>query len=42
MVVKNYICDIIINIDLTENSDYTAFCKGFSIFLEILVTFLTN
>ena len=41
-VVKIYICDIITNIDITENSDWTAFSKGCSIFLEILVTFLTN
>ena len=40
-VVKIYICDIITNIDITENSDWTAFSKGCSIFLEILVTFLT-
>ena len=40
--VKIYICDIIIYIVFIENSDYTAFCKGCSIFLEILVTFLTN
>ena len=41
MIVKIDICDIIIHIELTENSNLTAFCKGCSIFLEILVTFLT-
>lgn len=42
MVVKIDICDIIIHINFTENSNYTAFCKGCSIFLEILVKVLTN
>ena len=42
MVVKIYICDIMIHIEITENSNLTAFCKSCSIFLEFLVTFLTN
>ena len=32
MVVKIDICDIIIHIEITENSNLTAFCKGCSLF----------